>query len=1049
MTEQITSFDTDSDSDSDSDNDNSPYADILSSYHNNQEFINNQLKACKNNPFTIVTINLDSLKAKHALLNAWLISIGQDNSNCLPDAILCQETRLHSSDSTNLLNIPGYTLITSGKAFNTRGSKGGLAIYLKDSYNHKLIQSPDNTLIWESLFIEVNSNILQKPIYILNVYRYQRINNDQFRHFQDSLIQLILPYTKRSKQLIIGGDFNLNYFDLNRCPNVTSFYNALKTQSMFGKINQASRITTKSATAIDNLFCNLNDSFSNITSGIITAAISDHLMCFINIPQMIQEYNKINRANNTITTKSFHPNNIYKLNMHIFKAGITEKMSLDDINENYNILTNTIQEGQSLYIQEKTCNFNRKKHKIKHWISIGIIRSINKKNQMLKKFIKIKTKNNNPAKIERAKNMLNSYKLVLNKCIRNAKRLHYDEIFKACDSTRSTWLQINNILNRKLTKRQYPEHFLVNNIKVNDKTDIANKFNSFFNKIGKLLAEKITTSNQVTHSSYLQNMPIINKQLHFKPVTKEIISKIIKEKLKAKNSCGQDNISCNLLKKIEPVIANPLTKLINQCLNVGMFPDKLKIAKVIPLHKKEDIHTMDNYRPISLLPAISKIFERILYDQIYDYMSSNNLFYKHQYGFRQKHSTEHAAQELVHTIHKDLDNGDIPITVFLDLSKAFDTLNHSILFEKLTYYGIKEKALEICKNYLSNRKQYTQFNGVNSNLLEMDTGVPQGSILGPLFFLIYINDIKQSSEIFHSISYADDTTLYTTVNRLKSSDTNIEHALNDQLNQVNTWLCANKLSLNVAKTKFMIYSITTKKKLPEIKLKINNTSIDKVKCFNFLGITIDSNLNWKEHIKVLSNKLSKTTGILNMLKSFIPQNILKTIYNSLFLSYTNYGISCWGYTNQASLKPLVILQKRAIRIITHSKYNSHTAPLFKRLNTLTLLDTIKLNEFKLYYKFINNYLPHYHMANLNKANNVNNTRAKILLKNINTKSKTTERDIFVKCPQTINSASDAFTNKAKTHSYKSYVKYIKHYMTSEYTTTCNRADCPDIMCTTR
>lgn len=466
MSDQTDSIDLDSDLD-DADNDDSCFESTISSYYNNQEFVNHQLTAAENNPFTIATINLDSLRAKHSLLTAWLTSL--DNEHCLPDAILCQETRLHSSDDTNLLNINGYTLISRGKAFNTRGSKGGLAIYLKDCFNYRIIQSPDNSLIWENLFIEVNSDLLNKPIYILNVYRYQRINNDQFSDFLNTLIQLVSPYSKLSKQLVIGGDFNLNFLDLNKCPNVTNFYNSLKSQSIIGKINQPSRITTKSATAIDNILCNINNSFLNITSGIITNSISDHLMCFINIPQIT---NKTILTKNKIKTKSFHPNNICNLNMHIFKSCITEKMTSDNIDDNYDTLANAIQDGLKIHIPEKTCNFNRKKHKVKNWISRGIICSINKKNRMLKKFIKLKLKNRNPEAIDRAKCILTSYKTVLNKCIRNAKKLYYEEMFKACDSTRTTWVQINNILNRKKSRREYPNNFIINNKAISDKSQI-------------------------------------------------------------------------------------------------------------------------------------------------------------------------------------------------------------------------------------------------------------------------------------------------------------------------------------------------------------------------------------------------------------------------------------------------------------------------------------------------------------------------------------------------------------------------------------------------
>ena len=202
----------------------------------------------------------------------------------------------------------------------------------------------------------------------------------------------------------------------------------------------------------------------------------------------------------------------------------------------------------------------------------------------------------------------------------------------------------------------------------------------------------------------------------------------------------------------------PITALINQSLTTGVFPEKLKTAKVVPIFKKDDIHCFNNYRPISLLPAISKIYEKIVHVQLFDYFTSNNLFYANQYGFRTKFSTEHAVLDFVDRLYTNLDANNTPFTLFLDFSKAFDTIDHTILLNKLIYYRINNIELKWFNSYLSNRTQYVTINNTDSLKLNIRTGVPQGSILGPLLFLIYINDLNQAS-IFEPILYADGTTL--------------------------------------------------------------------------------------------------------------------------------------------------------------------------------------------------------------------------------------------------------------------------------------------------
>ena len=625
-------------------------------------------------------------------------------------------------------------------------------------------------------------------------------------------------------------------------------------------------------------------------------------------------------------------------------------LSLDaNPNDNYNILSSILQQAKNRHIPKKIQRLNRRKHCIEPWMNRELLTLINKKND---KYRDWKSTNNND-EYEVKKINFKTFEKIVKDNIRAAKREYYFKTFTSQkNDMKKTWKTIDETLNRRKNKSKFPSEFIVNNRSIADQKEIADQFNIFFSSIGSTLSDSIEIADSTLDFTDYLNNPT-EHHFNFNTITESETLSII-NKLKNKNSSGKDEISNKLLKSIKDEIAKPLTIIINQSLKTGVFPDALKIAKVKPLYKKGDNFCLNNYRPISLLPTISKIFERVMFTQLYSYLNANNLLSEQQYGFRSQHSTELACVKLVDYITTEMDNIKkikTPTAIFLDLSKAFDTLNFNILLNKLQYYGIDGISLSLIRSYLTDRFQYVQFENSESDLLEIKTGIPQGSILGPLFLSIMINDLVNSSNKFKFLMYADDTTIYFNLEDFPIE--NREVLINNELEKVNKWLKLNKLAVNVDKTKSMLFH--KRRPVTPIQFSMNNRIIDVVQYFNYLGIMLDADMSWKTHVAMVRNKLSRINGILHRLKYIYPQSILITLYKSLFVPHINYGSLLWGHAGGALDK----IQKKAVRTITYSNYIAHSEPLLKELNLLKVKDLFELKILKFLFKLYHNNLPPY------------------------------------------------------------------------------------------
>ena len=397
------------------------------------------------------------------------------------------------------------------------------------------------------------------------------------------------------------------------------------------------------------------------------------------------------------------------------------------------------------------------------------------------------------------------------------------------------------------------------------------------------------------------------------------------------SSPGWDDLQAKVFKHCIFDLSSVLTHIMNLCIQQCIFPSELKIAKIIPVFKAGEKESLNNYRPIAVLPCISKIFEKLIHKRMMDFIQKHDLLYENQYGFRPNHSTSSAIAHVINNITTANEQGKYTIGLFLDLSKAFDCLDFDILFEKLSTYGFRGTTLQLLKSYLSRREQFVVVNDFQSAHLLSRRDVPQGSILGPLLFLLYINDIHTSSDILSFTLYADDTNIL-----LNGTNLDIIHTMTAELPHIIDWLNANKLSLNVKKTHYVIFRpgrLPLKSNRP---LLMNGQPVTQETTTKFLGIILDSRLTFAQHIHYIRNKSSKNIGILSKLRKVLPTSTLVQLYNALILPYLQYCLEIWGSAPDTHINSLLKLQKQCCRIVTSSPPATPSQPLFDRLKVMPI-----------------------------------------------------------------------------------------------------------------
>ena len=729
----------------------------------------------------------------------------------LPDVLGISETRI--DDDSYLVNIKGYEF----KGCDSPTAAGGAGLYIRENLHYDVrddlsldIEKCEDK--WVEITVDSSSRHHKgkETIVIGIVYRHPGNN---YKSFQEKLSSNIYELNHKNKNFMILGDVNINLMKYNLTTDITNYLNTVQSAGCISFIDQPTRVYMRGkrceTSCLDHIYSNINPNL--IDPYIIESGISDHFSTMAKIKGI--KHVDINKTQIYKRKQKLNDSEIVNLNIDLCAALQQYNSNSDtiNVNEKTDFILKTYSTLIDKYMPLKKLTRKEKRYHFKPWYTKGIKISIRTENNLKRLSLREAS--------EEATKRYKKYRNTLTRVKTLAYNLYHTyKIDENFHDKRQVWLTLNDIMRRKCSRGKQIEinSLLDENKKEHIKPlEIANTLNDHFNSIGGKMAKKVNPKNKRVKDplDYINKSPF--QSIYLFPSNVSEIIKIIRE-INTKKATGPDDIPGYVLKITSQTIAPELTLLFTECMTQGIFPDKLKIAKILPIHKGGAKNISTNYRPISLLPILGKVLEKVIASRFLKFINKHNILTQNQFGFRKNRSTELAIIEVYNNLLSNLENNKYTCAIFLDLAKAFDSVDHKILLRKLEKYGIRGNALELIRSYLQNRNHYVTIGNANSSNLILEYGVPQGSVLGPLLFLLFINDIPNCTK-FDVTLFADDTFL-----KMESTSIgNLKKQANQEIRNVSNWLIANNLTLNMDKSKYMIIGNKKNTASVEFSLKMN------------------------------------------------------------------------------------------------------------------------------------------------------------------------------------------------------------------------------------